>query len=114
VLARHAIQTINRLGLLARRLHQFIKRGPVISPIKVKADALAEFRLANFASPPLVENVLIAGKNGFHTEHHRTVAGLHTLFEQGSRKSLRGGQSVIVADENRVGMSDGTAQLLLV
>src|ERR1700749_53232 len=62
VFARHAIEPINGGGAIARGGQQFIKRIPVVSPVEVKTDALAEFVFIDFAANPFIENVLIAGK----------------------------------------------------
>jgi hypothetical protein len=70
VFARHAVQAVDGFGVIARGDEQFVKRSPVVAPVEVEADALAEFALVDFAAPPFVENVLVAGENGFDTEHH--------------------------------------------
>src|SRR5271165_1838767 len=63
VFARHAVQSVDGFGLVARGDEQVVKRGPVVSPIEIEADALAEFTFINVAAPPFVENVLVAGEN---------------------------------------------------
>src|SRR5580692_7825592 len=75
VFARHAIETIDRLGVIAGRDQKFVKRRPVVSPVEIKADSLTQFVLIDFAAPPLFEDVLIAGKDGFDSEHDRTISG---------------------------------------
>src|ERR1700688_3151171 len=70
ILPRHAIQPINGLAVIARRYQQFVERTPVITPVDVEADALPQFALVNFSPPPFVENALVAGKNGLHSQHH--------------------------------------------
>ena len=44
--------------------------------------------LVNFATPPLVEDVLVAGKNGFDSEDDRPVASHRALLEQAMRRDV--------------------------
>src|SRR5579871_3535196 len=60
IFPRHAIQAIDALAVLARGYQQFIKRRPIVSPVSIKADALAKFIFIDFAPPPLVEHMLMA------------------------------------------------------
>ena len=103
VFARHAIQPIDRFGVIARGGQQFVKRRPVVSPVEVEADALAQFALVNFAPPPFVEDVLVAGENGFDSEHDGPVAGQRALLDQRRGIALGRGQSVVIADQDDVG-----------
>ena len=48
---------------------QFVKRSPVVSPIEFEANALAQFVFVDLAAQPFVENVLVARKNCFHSQH---------------------------------------------
>src|SRR2546425_468422 len=75
VFARHAVQTVNRLRVVAGRNQHFVERSPVVAPVDIEADALAQFALVNFATPPFIENVLITREDGFDSQHHGTIAG---------------------------------------
>ena len=69
VFPRHAIKAIDSFAMIASRDQQFVERRPVVSPIQIKTNALPQFALIDFAPPPFFENVLIAGENGFDSEH---------------------------------------------
>ena len=62
IFPRHAVQSIDRLGVLARGHQQFVERRPVIAPVEVEANALPQLFRINLAPPPFVEDVLVAGK----------------------------------------------------
>jgi hypothetical protein len=62
---------------------QFVKGSPVVSPVEFEANALPQFGLVNLAAKPFVENVLVAGENGFDSEHYRAMMAF------GSRKGAR-------------------------
>ncbi len=102
IFPRHAVQAVDGVGVLARRHQQFVERRPVVAPVEIEANALAQFFGVNLAPPPFVEDVLVAGEDGFHSQHHGTVSGLGAFFQQARGKALRGRQRVIVADENDV------------
>ena len=89
--------------MIARRHQQFVKWSPIVSPIEVEADALAQFALVDLATPPFVENMLVASENRLDAEHHGTVAGQRALLEQRRCVTLRSRQGVIVADQDHVG-----------
>src|ERR1700757_2453348 len=74
ILARHAIEAIDASVVAAGNRQQFIERRPVVSPVEFKADALAKFSLVNLASQPLIDDMLIARKNGLHSQHQRARA----------------------------------------
>ncbi len=112
IFAGHAVQPVDRVGMLARGHQQFVKRRPVVSPVEIEADALLQFFRVDFAPPPFVENVLVAGENGFEAQHDRTVAGLGAVLEQSRRKTLGRRQSVVVADQDGVGAAHAGAQFL--
>jgi len=103
VFARHAVETVNGIAMIARRDQQIVKRSPVVSPIEIETDALPEFVLIDFAAPPLVQNVLVAGVNGFHSQYHGTIAGQRALLHHRCGVALRGRQCVIIADKDYVG-----------
>ena len=103
VFARHAVQTVNSRAVVARFFEQLVERRPVIPPIQIKANALAQFLLVNFAAQPLVNDVLVAGEDGFDAQNYRTIAHERTLLDQRCGVTLRSGQRVIVADKNDVG-----------
>ena len=91
ILAGHAIEAVNRFGVLASRDKKFIKGRPVVSPLGIEADAGAQFFGADFAAPPLVEDVLIARIDGFDAKNNRAVAGKGAGFQQVGRAALRAG-----------------------
>src|ERR1700733_5561890 len=64
IVARHAVKAVESFAVIARGHQQVVKRSAVVSPVEIEADALAKFVLVNFAAPPLVEDVLVAGING--------------------------------------------------
>src|SRR5208282_4013916 len=66
--ARHAIEAIDRLAMIARRDQQLVERSPVVSPVEIETDTLAKFGLINFATPPFFEDVLVSGEDGFANE----------------------------------------------
>ncbi len=112
IFARHAVETIERFRVIARGHKQFVKRRPVVSPIKIEADALPQFALLDLTPPPFIEDVLVASKYGFDSEHDGTVADQRALLEQGCGMSLRRRQRVIVADQNHVGGMQSILNLL--
>src|SRR5258708_38925883 len=79
-----------------------MKRRPIVAPIQIEADALTQFALINLASPPFLENVLVAGKNSFNSKHDRTIPRHRTLFQELSGISLRRRQGMIGADKDDV------------
>src|SRR5258708_38959728 len=79
-----------------------MKRRPIVAPIQIEADALTQFALINLASPPFLENVLVAGKNSFSSKLDRTIPRHRTLFQELSGISLRRRQGLIVADKDDV------------
>ena len=90
ILARHAVQPIERFAMIPRGDQQFVEGSPVVSPVEIEADALAKFVFVNFAAPPFVENVLIAGKDGFDSQNNGPVASQRALLEQRCGVTLRG------------------------
>ena len=112
IFARHAIETVDGLAMVARGDQQFVKRSPVVSPVEIEADALPQFVLVNFAAPPFFENVLVAGEDGFDSKHHRAISSQGALLDQRCGIALRGGQSVVVADQDDVGGLQSVLNLL--
>src|SRR5579862_5270806 len=104
VLAWHAVESINRLSVLASGNEQFVKRLPVVSPVEMKANAFPQLVFADLAPPPLVEDVLIASKDRLKSKNDRTLPRQRTMLEQRSSKALASRQGVIVADQNDVGI----------
>src|SRR5260370_1119111 len=82
VFAGHAIESVDRFGMVASRNQQFTERCPVISPIEVEANALPEFAFIDLAAPPFVEDVLVAGKDSFDPEHDGAIAGQRPLLDE--------------------------------
>ena len=114
IFAGHAIEAINGLTVVAGGDQQFVERLPIVSPIEIEADALAEFAFINLTAPPLFEDVLIAGKDGFHSQHNRAIPHQSALLEQRCCIALRAGQSVVVTDQNHVGGVQSILNLLRV
>src|SRR5208337_2439146 len=83
IFAGHAIEPVDGCIAVAGGGEQFEKCRPVVSPVKIEANALAQFVFINLASEPLVENVLIAGKNGFQSQHYRALVEFGIAEEQG-------------------------------
>src|ERR1700689_5409702 len=82
VFTRHAIEAVNRFSVVAGRYQQFVEGSPVIAPVEIEADALAEFAFVDFAAPPFFEDVLVAGKDGFDSEHDRAISRQGALLEE--------------------------------
>ena len=82
IFAGHAIEAVNALAMVACGDEQFVKWSPIVSPVKIEADALPQFVFINFAAPPFVENVLVAGENGFDAQHQGTVSSQCALLDQ--------------------------------
>src|SRR5712692_1388047 len=114
IFARHAIQTVDGLGVIAGRNQQLVKWSPIVAPVQVEADALAEFAFINLAAPPFVENMLVAGKDGLDSKDHAAVPCKGSLLDERSGVALGGGQSMVVPDQNNVGGTQGTLNLLRV
>ncbi len=72
ILARHTVEAIDRGAMVTRSAQQFAKRSPVVSPIEIETDTLAQFGFVNLAARPFVEDVLVAGKNGLDSEREWT------------------------------------------
>src|ERR1700733_8706596 len=103
ILARHAVEAVDCLGVIARGYEQFVKRAPVISPVEGEADALPKLLLVNFSPPPFVEDVLIAGEDGLHSENYGTVADHRALLQQRRSMALCGRQGMVVTHEHHIG-----------
>src|SRR6266542_3763741 len=58
VFARHAVEPTDSIGVVACRSEQLKQRFPGVAPIMVDPQPLAQFLLANFATPPGIENRL--------------------------------------------------------
>src|SRR5271155_4277979 len=106
VFPRHAIQTIDGVRVFAGGHQRFIKGGPLIAPVEVETNALAQLIFVDLAPPPFVEDVLMARENRFDSEHDRPVARLGAVFEQTGSKTLRRRKRVIIANQKYVGCSD--------
>jgi phage tail protein X len=98
--------------VIARGDQQLVKRRPVISPIEIEADALAKLGFFNVAAPPLVENVLVAGKNRFNPEDHWAISGQRTLLDQRCGMPLCCRKRMIIADQHDIRGMQRAAQLL--
>src|SRR5581483_8742141 len=83
---------------------------PVVPPIEIEADALAQLVFVNLALHPLVEDVLVAREDGFEAENNGPACLAESLDHLGG-KFLRCGQRVVVADQD--GLRPGNALLQL-
>src|SRR5437660_109001 len=101
VLTRHAVESVESDRVVAGRGEQFVERSPVVSPIEVKADALAKFPFFNFSASPFIQNVLVTGENRLNAQHHRTPVHLR-ITNQRRQISLRTWQRVVIGDEHNV------------
>src|SRR5258708_5307457 len=105
VFARHAIQPVDGGATVTGGGEQFEKWSPIVSPIEFEADALAQLGFVNFAAQPFVENVLVAGKNRFHSQYYRSPVEFE-IAEERSQIALRVWQGMIVADQNDSRLGD--------
>src|SRR5208337_1883925 len=110
IFAGNAIEPVDGCALVAGGGEQFVKCQPVVSPVKIEANALAQFMFINLASEPFVENVLIAGKNCFQSQHYRALVEFGVAKERG-QIALRVGQGVVVADQNGSGLGNFVADV---
>src|SRR6266478_3780234 len=104
IFARHAIEPVDGGAVVAGGGEQFVKWSPFVSPVELEADALAQFVFTNFAAEPFVENVLVAGENGFDSQHYGALVKFGIAKER-SWIALRVGQGVVVADQNDSGLA---------
>src|ERR1700687_4121633 len=70
IFARHAIEPVDGGAVVAGGEEQFEKRSPFVSPVECETDALPHLAFINLAAEPFVENVLVAGVNGFDPKHY--------------------------------------------
>src|SRR5258708_25255711 len=105
IFARHAIEPVDGGAVVAGSGEQFVKWSPFVSPVEFETDALAQFGFVNFAALPFVENMLVAGKNRFHSQYYRSPVEFE-IAEERSQITLRVGQSMIVADQNDSSLGD--------
>src|SRR5260370_22028649 len=103
VVPRHAIETVECLGVVPGARQDFTEGSPIIPPVDVEANPLAQFVLVNLAPPPLVQNVLVAREDGLDPKYDGPVARERTLLYGSGGVALCRRKSVIVADENDVG-----------
>ena len=101
VFARHAIESVDRARPHRGRQRAVRKMGPSRIPSQGRSGCAGGVRLVNLSAQPLVENVLVAGKNRFHSEHERALVQSRVPQER-SKIALRVGQGVVVADQARM------------
>src|SRR6202171_1527104 len=111
VFARHAIKAVDGGAAVAGGGEQFVKWSPVVSPVEFEPDALAKLAFVNFAAEPFVENMLVAGKNSFHSQHYRAPVEFE-IAEERSQIALRIGQGMIVADQDDSRFGDFLADII--
>src|ERR1700680_4722214 len=73
IFPRHAIEPVDGGAVVAGGAEQFVKWSPFVSPVEFETDALVQFAFINFAAEPFVENVLVAGENGFDSQHNGSL-----------------------------------------
>src|SRR5579863_446169 len=112
VFPRLTIEAIDCVGVFAGGYQQFVKGGPPIAPVEIETDALTELFFIDLTPPPLIEDVLMAGENRLDSEHDWTVSRLRPLLQQSRGKTLCRGERVIIADQDHIGRSDRSGQLL--
>ena len=112
VVSRHAIETVECLGVVPGGRQDLTEGSPIVPPVKVEANPLTQFVLVNLAPPPLVQNVLVAREDGLHPKYDGPVARERTLFDSSGGVALCRRKSVIVADENDVGFLYRLTELL--
>src|SRR3954466_14813119 len=88
ILARHAVQSVDCVAMLARCHQQVVERRPVVSPVEIEANTLLQFFGVNLTAPPFIEDVLVAGENCFQAQYYGTVSRLCTIFKQSRGKAL--------------------------
>src|SRR5580700_2373588 len=80
ILPRLTIETINCVCVLAGGYQQFVKRRPLVTPVEIETDTLAELFFIDLTAPPLIEDVLMPGEDRLDSEHYRTIARLRPLL----------------------------------
>ncbi len=70
IFARHAIEPVDGGAMVPGGGEQFVKWSPFVSPVEFETDALAQFVFIDLAAEPFVEDVLVAGENGFDSQHY--------------------------------------------
>ena len=110
ILARHAIEPVDGSAVIAGGGEQFVKWSPFVSPVEFETDTLAEFIFINLAAEPFVENVLVAGENGFDSQHYGALVKFGIAKERGWI-ALRVGEGVVIADQNDSSLGDFLADI---
>jgi hypothetical protein len=59
-----------------------VERRPIIAPVEIEADALAQFAFIDLTAPPFFEDVLITGEDSFHSEHDAAISGQRALLDE--------------------------------
>src|SRR5258708_2018032 len=95
VFAGPATQPVAGCPLVAGGGKQLVKWSPIVAPVEVEPDALAQLVFVNLAASPFVENVLVARKNGFDSQHYMALAEFGIAEERG-QIALRVGQGMVV------------------
>jgi len=83
IFAGHAIEPVDGCAAVAGGGQQFEECRPVVSPVEIETNALTQFVLLNLAAEPFVENVLVAGKNGFDSQHYGALVKFRITEERG-------------------------------
>src|SRR5260370_1270665 len=105
IFAGHAIETVDGGAVVAGGGKQLVKWSPIVAPVEVEPDALAQLVFVNLAASPFVENVVVGRKNGFDSQHYMALAEFG-IAEERCQIALRVGQGMVVADQNDSGFGD--------
>ena len=103
VAARNAVQAIDQCSGSTGAAQQFGVGRPVVTPIKIEANALAQFVARDFAGLPFVQDVLVAGKHHLQAQQQRAATILGEPFQQRGTVELRGRQRMVIAHQQNVG-----------
>src|SRR5260370_23278859 len=98
ILARHAIEPVDGGAVVASSGEQFVKWSPFVSPVEFETDALAQLAFINLAAEPFVATVLLAGENGFDSQHYGALVKCGVAQEPVG-DALQCGQGTGVADQ---------------
>src|ERR1017187_8609155 len=100
VVARTAIEAVNPAAIGTRGFQQTIERKPVVTPIEIVAQSLAKLGAIDLAGTPRVEDVLVASKDGFQSEHHGAISS--QLGDDFLTKELGTWQGMVVANQHDI------------
>ena len=106
ICARHAIQPVNRSRMSASTVQQLAIGLPIVAPVQVETNALAQLVIGDAAGHPFVECLLVTRKYRLQRDHYRP-AGARDRFEHAAGIALRCRQGMIVTEQQDVGRTQG-------